>query len=61
MSGTLLAVAQNRITKNEVQYMLDVPSSKSWLSKILTLPAYGLYLVNVEYDPKDLEFTDSSN
>ncbi|XP_046995765.1 tRNA pseudouridine synthase-like 1 isoform X3 [Schistocerca americana] len=52
--AALIAVAQGRLTLEDVQYMLDVPSKDSWNPKAVTVPPYGLFLVNVEYDPQDL-------
>lgn len=52
--AVLVAVAQEKITLEDVQYMLDVPSKNSWHPRAETVPPHGLYLVNVEYDSEDL-------
>lgn len=54
MMGTLMTVAIGKLPPEEIKVMLQVPSKHSWHSFIHSCPADGLYLCNVEYDPKDL-------
>ncbi|XP_051173772.1 tRNA pseudouridine synthase-like 1 isoform X1 [Leptopilina boulardi] len=55
MVGALFGLASGRITEKELITMLQVPSKNSWNSRIATVPANGLYLVNVEYNPEELK------
>lgn len=52
--GALIAVASGHISLEEVKIMLDRPSKDSWNNKIRVVPPFGLYLIDVEYDPQDL-------
>ena len=56
--GTLIAVATGRISLEEVKYMLDTPSKHSWDNRIVVAPAHGLYLLDVEYDSKELQLPE---
>ena len=51
----LLAVAQNQLSINKVQQMIEEPSPLSWPKSLTLAPSHGLYLADVFYDPKDLE------
>ncbi|XP_050423245.1 tRNA pseudouridine synthase-like 1 [Adelges cooleyi] len=53
--GVLLGVAQKKISYDDVKYMFDNPSSKSWNPKASTVPSYGLYLYDIGYDKVDLK------
>ena len=46
MVSVVLAVAQSRISLDEVHRLFEEPGY--WNSKAATAPPYGLYLVNVE-------------
>ncbi|XP_026461207.1 tRNA pseudouridine synthase-like 1 [Ctenocephalides felis] len=54
MVGVLLAVAQHRITEQDVITMLQVPSPYSWCTSVRSMPPHGLYLCDVEYRDEDL-------
>lgn len=56
MIGTLITVAIGKLEPQEIQVMLQVPSKHSWHGFIQAGPPDGLYLCNVEYDPKDLVY-----
>lgn len=56
MVGTWIAAAEGRISERDVYRMLTIPSPRSWCSQAVVAPAYALFLCQVEYDPKDLEF-----
>ncbi|XP_046389859.1 tRNA pseudouridine synthase-like 1 isoform X2 [Ischnura elegans] len=60
MVAVLIAVAQNKIEVTEVKNMIEDPSNYGWNPKACTAPPYGLYLLKVEYDPKDLIFSSQS-
>lgn len=52
MVSVAVAVAQNRMELGEVRELIDNPGK--WNSKATTAPAYGLYLLNVDYKiPED--------
>lgn len=55
MVGTLIALGIGRIDERDIRIMLEVPSRQSWNSKAVSVPAHGLYLCDVKYDPKDLK------
>ncbi|KAJ9575751.1 hypothetical protein L9F63_007397 [Diploptera punctata] len=57
--GTLIAVASGSISIEEVKYMLNTPSKDSWNNCIGVVPPFGLYLLDVEYDPQDMEMQNS--
>ncbi|XP_037089597.1 tRNA pseudouridine synthase-like 1 [Pollicipes pollicipes] len=52
--AVLVAVAQGRLSLEDVQHLLDVPSKDSWNPRAATAPPHGLYLQHVVYDPADL-------
>lgn len=52
--AALMQVATGKLPPEEIKVMLQVPSKHSWPTFLHTLPPHGLYLCNVEYDPKDL-------
>lgn len=54
MVGTLISVAIGKLQPDDVKVMLQIPSKHSWHSFIQNCPSDGLYLCEVEYDPKDL-------
>lgn len=47
MVSVLIAVAQNRMTLDEVRLLFEQPGV--WNSKASTVPPHGLYLVDVKY------------
>lgn len=47
--GALLAVGQGKVTSEEIQLMLRVPSHLSWNPRIVPAPSHGLYLWQVDY------------
>lgn len=53
--AALIALAQGRIEIRDIKLMLEVPSRYSWYPQIKILPAYGLYLCEVEYGKDDLD------
>lgn len=53
--GTLIAVAQGKVTTRDIKFMLEIPSHRSWNPVIKSVPPQGLYLCQVEYDKKDLD------
>lgn len=53
MVGALLAVAQGKANQRDIKLMLQVPSQRSWIEKIKSAPAHGLYLCEVKYLDKD--------
>ncbi|XP_058816544.1 tRNA pseudouridine synthase-like 1 [Topomyia yanbarensis] len=57
MVGAWIAAAAGRITERDVYEMLTIPSSHSWCDQSVVVPAYGLYLCHVEYDPADLSIS----
>lgn len=59
MLGTLISVGIGKLEPMDIQLMLQIPSKNSWHSFIKSLPAYALYLCNVEYDPEDLIYKES--
>lgn len=56
MVGVILATAQNRLQLKDVYEMITIPSSKSWCPQASTAPAFGLYLVKVEYNENAKKF-----
>lgn len=52
--GALFALGSGKITEKDITVMLQVPGCHNYLSQIETAPAYGLYLMNVEYCHKQL-------
>lgn len=55
MVGTLIAVAENRITHRELYEMLTIPSKSSFSNKIFTVPSHGLYLADIEFREQFLD------
>lgn len=51
--ASLIAVAQGKVTSRDIKFMIEVPSHRSWDTRLKTVPAYGLYLCEVAY-PKDV-------
>lgn len=49
MVGSLIAVAENRITHRDLYEMLTIPSNSSFSNKIFVVPSHGLYLVDIEF------------
>ncbi|XP_066998016.1 tRNA pseudouridine synthase-like 1 isoform X2 [Anabrus simplex] len=58
--GALVAVAQGSLPIEDIQFMLDNPNGNNWNPKAVPVPACGLYLMNVEYDPADMLFPVAS-
>lgn len=56
MLAALIGVAEGKLTPKDIKVMLQVPSKHSWHSCLHNCPAHGLYLCNIEYNPKDLIF-----
>ncbi|XP_050537572.1 tRNA pseudouridine synthase A isoform X2 [Daktulosphaira vitifoliae] len=56
--GVLIGVAQKKLSYNDVLYMFDNPSSKSWNPRVSTAPSHGLYLYDIGYDELDLKIPD---
>jgi tRNA U38,U39,U40 pseudouridine synthase TruA len=54
MVGALISVAEGRVSVEEIRYMLENPSKHSWNKRIIVVPPYGLYLMDVEYDPLEM-------
>ncbi|KAF4523799.1 hypothetical protein B566_EDAN013357 [Ephemera danica] len=57
--GVLIAVGLGKLQVTDVQRMIDEPSPSSWSNGAAVTPAYGLYLLDVEYDPVDLVVQDA--
>ncbi|XP_015598268.1 uncharacterized protein LOC107269194 isoform X2 [Cephus cinctus] len=55
MVGALFAVARGRITEKDLRTMVQVPNYKNWNPRATAVPACGLYLADVEYDPEELK------
>lgn len=49
--GTLVRVAQGHLSHKDVYEMITIPSQNTWSSTIHVMPARGLYLCEVHYDP----------
>lgn len=47
--GALVALAQGRISLDDVKYMLENPSPHNWNSRVESAPPHGLFLLRVEY------------
>ncbi|KAG7170202.1 tRNA pseudouridine synthase-like 1 [Homarus americanus] len=56
--AVLVAVAQGRISLDDVRYLLDNPSPQNWNSRAQTAPPCGLFLLNVGY-PEHVLCVDS--
>lgn len=56
--GVLIGVAQKKLTYDDVLYMFENPSSKSWNPRVSTAPSHGLYLFDIGYDELDLKIPD---
>lgn len=56
MVGVILATAQGKIRHRDAYEMLTIPSTNSWVPTASTAPAYGLYLLRVEYNECDKLF-----
>lgn len=52
MVGSLIAVAENRITHRDLYEMLTIPSNSSFPNKIFVVPSQGLYLADIEFRQK---------
>lgn len=55
MVGAMLAVAQGHISLEDIRWLLDNPDIQSWVkyNSIMDIaPAHGLYLQDIDYDPK---------
>lgn len=48
--GTLIALAQGRITKKDVYEMITIPGTHNWMNQIKIVPGTALYLCEVVYD-----------
>ncbi|XP_014789181.1 tRNA pseudouridine synthase-like 1 [Octopus bimaculoides] len=60
MVGAMVQVALDELTVADIQQKLLRPSLKATDTKIKSLPACGLYLSNIYYDPKDLIYTPTA-
>ncbi|KAK0061225.1 tRNA pseudouridine synthase-like 1 [Biomphalaria pfeifferi] len=58
--GAMVLLATNHIKTTDLQDILDNPRTDFSFSGIMGMPDHGLYLVDVEYNPRDLEFSSSS-
>ncbi|XP_075969154.1 tRNA pseudouridine synthase-like 1 [Anticarsia gemmatalis] len=61
MIGALNSVAIGKLPPEEIKVMLQVPSKHSWHTFIQAGPPDGLYLCNVEYNPKDLVYKEETH
>ncbi|XP_076755644.1 tRNA pseudouridine synthase-like 1 [Xylocopa sonorina] len=55
MVGALFALSNNTITEKDINVMLQVPNHKNWYPQVVTVPALGLYLANVEYCQEEID------
>lgn len=55
MVAILLAVGRGELTEDYVRQMFVDPTPNSWPQHIQRVPACGLYLQDIFYDPKELE------
>ncbi|KAK7081565.1 tRNA pseudouridine synthase-like 1 [Halocaridina rubra] len=55
--GALVAVAQGKLTLDDIQWLLDNPSPKNWKPQASTAPPEGLFLLRVKYHPEVFEET----
>lgn len=58
MVGALCAVAQGRITDQDIYELLTIPSYSTWdhlshQNKLETAPACGLYFIGINYKSKE--------
>ncbi|XP_036362749.1 tRNA pseudouridine synthase-like 1 isoform X2 [Octopus sinensis] len=60
MVGAMVQVAIDELTVDDIQQKLLKPCLKATDTKIKSLPACGLYLSNIYYDPKDLIYTPTA-
>ncbi|KAH9510275.1 tRNA pseudouridine synthase-like 1 [Bulinus truncatus] len=58
--GAMVLMATNRITVSDIHDLLDNPKKDFPFSSAMGSPEHGLYLLEVEYDPKDLECSTSA-
>jgi tRNA pseudouridine(38-40) synthase len=57
MTGVLLAAGCRDISLDDVRKLVDNPDQGSLCkTNVYDIPPYGLYMANIEYDPKDLIF-----
>lgn len=54
MVGSVVAVAQGRLTYKDCYEMLTIPSQQSWCPQASVMAPYGLYLCRVDYNRKEL-------
>ncbi|XP_059607953.1 tRNA pseudouridine synthase-like 1 [Phlebotomus argentipes] len=59
--GTLLAVAEGKLTQKDVYEMLTIPSKHSWPNVATIAPPYALYLTQVTYREEDLCFPQNES
>lgn len=55
MVGALISLGLGNITEKDITVMLQVPSHHNWNPRVVPVPPNGLHLLNVEYDPDELE------
>jgi len=60
MVGALISVAAGRISIEDIRYMLENPSEHSWNNRIIVVPPHGLYLTDVEYDPREMAMSQET-
>lgn len=53
MVAVMLAVAENRLSLQEVYEMLTIPSHKYWPKFVGTAPAHPLFLCKIEMKPAE--------
>lgn len=58
--GTLIAIGKNRINEQNIYEMLTIPSQYSLCKGISVVPAYGLYLANIEFEHTQAETSNIS-
>ncbi|XP_030750534.1 tRNA pseudouridine synthase-like 1 [Sitophilus oryzae] len=47
--AAIVGAATGKVSLQDIEFMLQIPSKHSWNSKLKTLPGHGLYLCNIEY------------
>lgn len=60
MVGALISVAAGHTSVEDIRYMLENPSERSWDNRIIVVPPHGLYLTDVEYDPLELAMSQET-
>lgn len=55
MVGTLISVAENRLTHRDLYEMLTIPSKLSFPTRIFVVPSHGLYLADIEFRKKSFD------